>query len=431
MSSNSLDEYRIVVAAATYDELDKHDLERRTSTKDLQCSAASSVVDASTVDIDNTHPYLIRYAEIYAEENNTDTSTATQAGPTFVNIKSSSTKYTEGDKVVYTGSKGEPGEEAVVTKVEYDDKRNPQYTIKITPSMEESANGATDENGETPSNCRDFKTNPTSLFQSLYEGKWKEAEQCLSTNPEEARIWVARYAKKESTTGESTDEGNDIRWQLLPLHLYIALGGRSADGEGRSADGTGKETKSPPIELLNALLLAYPQATQCTDDQSMIPLHSAIRGNSSLAVLEKILENDPACVFRKDSRSRNAFVLAEKVYGKIHKQPVGSEDESRQLKYAHLMSLLSNAATRVATTKSQPKPKKVHGDTGENKTQLASTTPLQKLQIENLALRRENAMLHHRAEINGRLLQESPSLCCFVVCCGVFNMKTRSFEYFI
>ena len=36
MSNNSLDEYRIVVAAATYDELDKHDLERRTSTKDLQ-----------------------------------------------------------------------------------------------------------------------------------------------------------------------------------------------------------------------------------------------------------------------------------------------------------------------------------------------------------------------------------------------------------
>ena len=103
MSSNSLDEYRILVAAATYDELDKHDLERRTSTKDLQCSAASSVVssvDASTVDIDNTHPYLIRYAEIYAEENNTDTSTAPQAGPTFVNIKSTSNKYNEGDKVV-------------------------------------------------------------------------------------------------------------------------------------------------------------------------------------------------------------------------------------------------------------------------------------------------------------------------------------------
>ena len=419
MSSNSLDEYRILVAAATYDELDKHDLERRTSTKDLQCSVASSVVSDSTVDIDNTHPYLIRYAEIYAEENNTDTSTANKAGPTFVNIKTSSNKYTEGDKVIYAGKKGEPGEEAVVTKVEYDDERNPQYTIKITPSMEESANGATDENGETPTKVRDFKTNSTSLFQSLYEGKWKEAEQCLSTNPEEARIWVARYAKKESTTGESTDEGNDIRWQLLPLHLYIALGGRGTDDKGG-------ETKAPPIKLLNALLLAYPQATQCTDDQSMIPLHSAIRGNSSLAVIEKILENDPASVYRKDSRSRNAFVLAEKVYGRIHKQQVGSEDESRQLKYAHLMSLLSNAATRVATTKSQPKQQKAQADAGEKKTHVAPTTPLQKLQIENLALRRENAMLHHRAEINGRLLQESPSLCCFVVCYGVFNMKTLS-----
>jgi len=28
-------------------------------------------------------------------------------------------------------------------------------------------------------------------------------------------------------------------------------------------------------------------------------------------------------------------------------------------------------------------------------------------------------------------VQESPSLCCFAVCYGVFNMKTRPFEYFI
>ena len=27
--------------------------------------------------------------------------------------------------------------------------------------------------------------------------------------------------------------------------------------------------------------------------------------------------------------------------------------------------------------------------------------------------------------------QESPPLCCFVVCFGVFNMKTRPFDYFI
>ena len=27
--------------------------------------------------------------------------------------------------------------------------------------------------------------------------------------------------------------------------------------------------------------------------------------------------------------------------------------------------------------------------------------------------------------------QESPSLCCFVVCYGVLNMKTRPFEYFV
>ena len=380
-----LDQHRIVVADATFDELeDKLNVYHEQRTDD--------------VDVDNTHPYLMKYAEIYADENNnTDASSAARTGPTFVDVKPPS-QFKEGEKVMYKGSKDLPSSEAVVTKIMYDEKRHPHYTIKMTPSKEEEqmTNGATDEKGEAPTNCVDFKTDPTLLFQFLYQSKWQLAEKCLEKNPEEAKVWVARYSKKSSTTaGASTDEEGDIRWQLLPLHLFVALADKDTQNK---VEGTNKvqedeieESKTPPLGLLVALLKAYPQSTQCTDDQGLIPLQSAIRGNSSLEIIDILLAVDPTSVYRKDVRGRNAFVLAEKVYG-THKKQVGMEDENRQKKYAQLMQLLSAAATRVSSPrKSQPM----------NKTQR-----LLKLQNENLALRRENAMLHHRAEINARLLQQ-------------------------
>ena len=383
--SSPLDQHRIVVADATFDELeDKFNVHQEHEQKE-----DASV--ASTVDVDNTHPYLMRFAEIYADENNnTDASSTADTGPTFVDVKPPS-QFKEGEKVMYKGGKDLPSSEAVVTKIMYDEKRHPHYTIKMTPSMEEQMiNGATDEKGEAPTNCVNFKTNPTPLFQFLYQGKWLMAEKCLQNSPDEAKVWVARYAKKSST-----DEEVNIRWQLLPLHLFVAL----ADTQKKAADETNNkvleverdESKTPPLGLLVALLKAYPQSTQCTDDQGLIPLQSAIRGNSSLEVIDILLAVDPTSVYRKDARGRNAFVLAEKVYG-THKKQVGLEDEDRQKKYAQLMQLLSNASTRVSSPrKSQPM----------NKTQR-----LLKLQNENLALRRENAMLHHRAEINTRLLQQ-------------------------
>lgn len=407
-----LDLHRFVVAGATFDEFDAH--------QKYETGSSSGSV-ASTVDVDNTHPYLMRYADMYAHDNSDASSVST--GPTFVGVKPPS-RFQKGQKVLYSGSNGPS--EAIVVKVLYDDENQPHYTIKLASGQEEqtpsenldrknSCRGATDENGDVPIKCVNFKTNPTTLFQSLYDGKWEDAQKRLQTNPSEASIWVARYSKRGPG---SYDEG-DVRWQLLPLHLYIALGGRSND-EAKTTPGNDElpddekdeiermqkeieEGKIPPLQLIVALLAAYPQATQCTDDQNMIPLQSAIRGNVSLSIIEKLLEVDPSSVYRKDVRGRNAFVLAEKVYGKrIHKQPVGKENKAREMKYTKLMTLLSDAARHVSSpAKSQPNKERVQ--LIQKKTQEEA---MKKLQNENLALRRENAEMHHRAEINSRLLQQ-------------------------
>eukprot|EP00580_Thalassiosira_gravida_P017072 CAMPEP_0201675754 /NCGR_PEP_ID=MMETSP0494-20130426/40266_1 /ASSEMBLY_ACC=CAM_ASM_000839 /TAXON_ID=420259 /ORGANISM="Thalassiosira gravida, Strain GMp14c1" /LENGTH=722 /DNA_ID=CAMNT_0048158285 /DNA_START=161 /DNA_END=2329 /DNA_ORIENTATION=+ len=424
---NSLDEHRFVVAGATLDELDQKSETGSSSSHSHSNRDLFSV--ASTVDVDNVHPYLMKYADAYAHDHSDASSVGT--GPTFLNVKPSS-HFKAGQKVLYTGSNGSSSSEAIIMKILYDDENQPYYTIKLASGKEKETDsdklnqnagakatkvGATDENGNVPTRCVDFKTNPTPLFETLYQSNWKDAHQRLASHPEEANIWVARYAKKSNTPGSS------VRWQLLPIHLFIALGGSSNTDETKGEEDVPadekdemqimeeetKVGKTPPLEILAALLAVYPRATQCTDDQDMIPLHSAIRGNSSLSVIDKLLEVDPFSVYRKDIRGRNAFNLVERVYGKrIHKVPVGQEDKARERKYAKLMNILSDAARHVSSPpRSLPKEKAApHHLQQKKQGGEVSQTLLQQLQSENSALRRENAMLHDRAETNDRLLRQ-------------------------
>jgi hypothetical protein len=91
----------------------------------------------------------------------------------------------------------------------------------------------------------------------------------------------------------------------------------------------------------------------------------------------------------------------EKIYEKpVHKQQVGNEDEARLMRYAELMELLTDAARRVSSLTSNGEVvERVHKTNPDE-----SQKQLMQLQNENLALRRENAELQHRAEINARLL---------------------------
>jgi len=412
---SSLDQHRFVVAGATFDECDRR--------QDVDGSNTDISV-ASTVDVDNTHPYLMRYADVYANDNSDASSVGT--GPTFVGVKPAS-RFKRGQKVLYTGNNGPS--EAIVVRVLYDDENQSHYTIKLASGKEEQAEsarlnrktaskGATDENGEAPKQCASFKTDPTPLFQSLYQGLWHTAHQLLLSNPEQARVWVARYA----TIGPGSFDGGGVRWQLLPLHLFVALSGHSNEDASKPEDvdipddekdriqqmeKENEGEKSPPMRLLTALLSAYPQATQCADDQNMIPLQSAIRGNVPLSIIEKLLEVDPSSVYRKDGRGRNAFALSEKIFEKhVHEKQVGNEDTAREMRYAKLTKLLSDAARRASSpAKSRPK-EKAQGVQKKPQEENTVNQRLKTLQNENLALRRENAELRHRSHINTNLLQQ-------------------------
>jgi hypothetical protein len=393
---DEIDRHRSVVAAATIDEIEQ------------RCEDLSV---ASTVDADNTHPYLLRHADVYAQgvdAGSVDT-------PTFIGVKLSpkfkqAYLFKEGQKVLYTSSSGP--KEAIVMKVLYDTESQPYYEIKLVETDKEEATdsdkldqktteGAVDKNGDSLDKCVNFKTDPTPLFQSLYQGKWQDAEERLANYPEEATIWVARYGK--SNNG-SYDEEN-VRWKLLPLHLLIAKLGLLEAKSDIHDDEDDAIQEEKTLKIIADLLSAYPQATQSRDDQNMIPLHQCIRGNCSLSIIDKLLAVDPSSVYTKDARGRNAFNLADKVYGKsIRGQQAGSKDTGKLVKYGGLMALLSDAANRIASPKASEPKFKAHGkhvEQDENVHEL-----LQELRLENLTMRKENAKLRNRVDKNACILKE-------------------------
>ena len=394
-------QHQFLVDTATFDEIDhQHSLIAAATIDEIEQRCEDLSV-ASTVDVDNTHPYLLKHADMYAQGGDAGSVDT----PTFIGVKSSPTvkqayQFKEGQTVLYTGSSGP--KEAIIMKVLYDNERQPYYEIKRVETDKEEATdsdklgqktteGTADENGESLDKCVNFNTNPTPLFQSLYQGKWQDAEERLANNPEEASIWVARYAK--NITG-SYDEWN-VRWKLLPLHLIIAKMGLLKAKSDIHDDEDDTIEEEATLKIITDLLAAYPQATQCRDDQNMIPLHQCIRGNCSLSIIDKLLEVDPSSVHTTDARGRNAFILAKIVYGKsIRGQLADSADTEKLAKYGGLMALLRDAANRVASPEAL-----VEQD--ETVDEL-----LQQLRLENLTLRRENAELHNRADMNARVLKQ-------------------------
>ena len=186
-----------------------------------------------------------------------------------------------------------------------------------------------------------------------------------------SRVWVARYNANGRGTTVSTDI---VRWKLLPLHLFIALKGSS---DNLSANDVNDLVCA---DFLTSLIEAFPEAVLCRDDQNMIPLHSAIRGLSSLGTVRILLRADPSSVYIKDSKGRNSIVLAEKVYGKSRRR----DDEDV---YKKLMAMLASSMRGFKPTQT---------DMGDKS--------LEQLQEENIALRVENRELREQAEINEHLL---------------------------
>lgn len=413
---DSIVDHRVIVEAATLDDLDR-------KPSDEVDPADVSVSVADTEHVDNTNPYLMRYADIYAHSQEFfDPDEAIKAGSTkFIKISRSTDQgdFKKGEVVIYHDKETNTSHEATIVDVHYDESNQPHYDLMFKSNNNENSDAKEDDvrlsvkegikqveavsgtgtlNETNAIKCVNFDINPTPLFVAMYNGDWGAAQKRLDSHPEEASAWVARY-------NTNRDDSKVFRWRLLPLHLCVALSGSDDDDydydihdeaappdvpddeKDQEPEQKENEQLTPPRTLLVALLKAYPQGTQCTDDQNLIPLHSAIRGNASLNVVEELLQVDPTSVHYQDSRGRNAHVLAKKVFRKR-----SSDSNARQIKYERLKALLLKAGN--------------HPDAKLKEEQLQYETRMKELEEQNLSLRRDNALLRTRCERNEDLLEK-------------------------
>ncbi|KAL7453577.1 hypothetical protein ACHAWC_005238 [Mediolabrus comicus] len=377
MPFDCIGDYRIIVASATLDELDRKPTDE-INDEDVEPSVAD------TEHADNTHPYLTRYADIYAHSQEFDddaditqnNNTATGATK-FIKIGSDN-EFKKGEVVMYHDEKTNSTYQATIVDIHYDERRQPHYDLMFKSSSIVNDDERNDINKEDTVR---LSVKGGSIQQ---QPKALEAASEASSNLNDKSNTVKCVNFDINPTPfDDDDDKTDSHEEEAP---DVPDDEKDELEQPKESD---KKRLSPPRTLLAALLKAYPQATQSVDDQNLIPLHSAIRGNASLSVMQDLLEADPASVNCKDARGRNAHILAKKVYGR---RSNSENNKAREWKYARLKVLLNLAGSHP-----QAKLK-------EEKQQYESR--LNELENENLILRRDCVLLRSRCERNDYLLDK-------------------------
>ena len=157
----------------------------------------------------------------------------------------------------------------------------------------------------------DFDKAPTGLYVLVHNKQWKGAVDRLKHYPKEASTWIVRMGNEEkcdavpdaSATTRSQLRVTDarrtpkaaateqiggamqspsqmgkkvLRWRMLPLHAAVLF--------------------NAPVDLIQALLKAYPDACSKYDDQGMLPLHLAFRSGANEETVLQLLDVYPNAI---------------------------------------------------------------------------------------------------------------------------------------
>lgn len=180
-----------------------------------------------------------------------------------------------------------------------------------------------DGNDPHNSNEVDFDINPTGVYVAVHTKQWDLSIERLKVYPREASTWVVRYC---SSAGAGDNGNSDpqsptllgatsprspsgrgggkriatltmtgqraLKWRMLPLHAALLFNG--------------------PIDVVRALVKAYPRACSAHDDQGMLPLHIAFRAGASEEIVLTLLSCFPEAIERVDYCGRLPSNLAPK-----------------------------------------------------------------------------------------------------------------------
>ena len=130
-----------------------------------------------------------------------------------------------------------------------------------------------------PTNEVNYDTYPTVLIKLIERKLWEQTITRCNEVPQEAATWMSRLQEvKDKKNGKESE----VRWRILPIHSAIVL--------------------HAPVEVIEALVEAYPKGLQQGDDREMLPLHMAFRLGSSPETAAVLVDAYPEALKKKDSR---------------------------------------------------------------------------------------------------------------------------------
>ena len=149
----------------------------------------------------------------------------------------------------------------------------------------------------------DAYDNPTVVFQCINYGDWDGAADRVVSHPEEAATWIVRHiitTKSPSTERGrkgKDDEGQNIKWRYLPLHLACLQ-------------------RNPSLRLVKQLLAAYPGASSRRDHDGNLPIHLVCNSSSgkNQDIVQLLVQANPKGCAKKNAKRRTpADILRRKV----------------------------------------------------------------------------------------------------------------------
>lgn len=139
----------------------------------------------------------------------------------------------------------------------------------------------------------DYDVNPTLLYKFIEKGEWDEAMERCKVAPVEACTWVVRHEWKNKNADECIDYENDtdkvVRWRMLPIHSAVIF--------------------KAPLDLVKAVLQAYPEGIHGADDRKMLPIHLCCRHLTKVDVAKYLITTDTGSLSRTDYKGRTPLAI--------------------------------------------------------------------------------------------------------------------------
>jgi hypothetical protein len=120
--------------------------------------------------------------------------------------------------------------------------------------------------------------NDSTVYQLILEKSWNAVVEHCRVAPEEAKQWIMQESDNDS-------------WRRLPLHEACI--------------------RQATINVVRALVDAYPFAAQCLDHSARLPLHHACFHGCSIEVIRLLVGVYPSGLVKKDVFGKTPLVLAE------------------------------------------------------------------------------------------------------------------------